>query len=145
MGSLHHKTCFRLSGCLDRSMLFVNPAGRLEKLLPLGCILSFAGLQASLTGAVKRQAWGNMSPEMKVAVELGMKSTLRDPDVNFAADSYAAATLVRQALAQHVSSDRNCKYSISDIGEDFLRKAMYDDPSWRLCADDALSHPWFTG
>merc|ERR1711865_632801 len=94
----------------------------------------------------------SLCPEVK-------KATLNDTgwqsieDHCRSTDSYAIASLVLEATicleaqpskAKQSQSDRISKImgTLSPSANDFLLKALFHDPAWRLVGNEALAHPW---
>mmetsp|Transcript_6795 Transcript_6795/g.12934 ORF Transcript_6795/g.12934 Transcript_6795/m.12934 type:complete len:372 (+) Transcript_6795:62-1177(+) len=149
-----------LGGMMDASLVYLTKSGLLSTLLPLICLLSPRGLKATAMSVVEQissnGAKDSMSPELKEAT-LGHGIPIGDKERCITSDSYAVMALVLEALAgiepktlreddaepQTGSRDSNGgTLGMSKSAKDLFNKALYEDPAWRLCGQDALGHPW---
>lgn len=139
------RTMFRLWGFLDASMVFLNEAGELSSVLPMGCLLSFEGAKSFALVALE-QSGVHLPPEVERAVATDDQTLIQKPTMFVATDTYGVAALVLEAMAQAAPADVRDKAVMGRLPEDasdFLHKALYNDPDWRLYGRESLAHPWF--
>jgi len=143
----------RLWGFVDSRMVMLSPYGRLAKLLPLGCLLSFRGATAVVMH--NAMAGNRLAPELAQALAEGNRAVGSNRDLMAGADAYAVAMVTLEALAgrqeelgdsweRSAEWERKAVDSLTETASDLFHKALYEDPAWRLSVDDALEHPWLT-
>jgi len=131
-------TMLRFWGLLLPNTVFVSPDGALVSVLPLGSVLSLRGARAV---AKDITCWG-IAPEL---LRVNSTNYSKHQDPWKATDSYGVAALVLEALARIKPKnlmDKNIVDTLPHFAIDFLHKALFDDPSWRLTGREAMSHPW---
>jgi len=134
-------TPFHLSGLLDESSVFLTPSSSLSCMLPLGCLLSMRGMKAVASMVLDRGGCTGLAPEIKLAV-LANGIISGHTEHRFASDSFAIAALVRKIIFWHPAEPM--MEQISEVGNDWMIKASYVHPKWRLCGHSALKHPWLS-
>lgn len=134
-------TPFHLGGLLDVSLVFLTQSSSLSCILPLACLLSLQGWHAAALSVLLHTGPGSLSPEIISAVA-GNGIVSCSTQLRFASDSYAIAALVRTVLNWHPSGPKMQR--VSDVGNDWMIKALYEDPKWRLYGHSALKHPWLS-
>merc|ERR1712118_318951 len=90
------------------SNVFVNEQMQLQSLIPLGAVLTWAGLSAACTYLEENGRDTILAPELGIAVKNNIKSYLTDSEVAFehafAADCYSAAAIAAQVLGHREGS-----------------------------------------
>jgi len=142
-------TPMRLWGFADASMVFLGGGGRLGRLLPIGCLLTLAGAKAVAAKLIEeadsnsQNAPRGITPELAAVLSSGR--VFADDAHKITSDTYAVVALVLEAMLQTGPEGiRDCKVTtaLSESANDFFHKALYEDPEWRLCGEQALAHPW---
>mmetsp|Transcript_79446 Transcript_79446/g.208621 ORF Transcript_79446/g.208621 Transcript_79446/m.208621 type:complete len:388 (+) Transcript_79446:79-1242(+) len=135
-------------GMLHPSSVFVNKSGSLMMLLPLGCLLSYKGALASVLSIVMAQGRSRVAPELYQELNNTEAKLLKNPEATFAADIFAVALIVVEAMAGGAGLEALQGPSDKGLGAgatDLLAKMLYKEHTWRLCGRDALAHPWLKG
>jgi len=132
-----------LWGLLHPSMVYIGPHGHLTSVIPVGCVLSFAGAKScamALCGSMTRH-W--LPPELERAVEHPDRTLIVDVSARSAADTFSVAAVVLHAMRQ-VTPDclHNSEVILPESSVDLFCKVLYVDFHWRLPCADALLHPW---
>lgn len=132
-----------LRGLLDCSMVYVDQTCRLSGLIPLGSILSQNGVDRAIMSVISTNRMEQLAPDLLQLAALGDRPRHDDFDACSGWDTFAVAAIALQALLSISPSavDKACK-ALSHPAGDFLCKTLHWDPQWRLCGEDALSHPW---
>merc|ERR1712070_461106 len=141
-------------GFIDSSMVYVNGSGQLVGVLPIGVVLSQLGVKAVTMNVLQRGAVSEsmvpvtLPPEIRdAAIRGGSLQVIAEKHFR-STDTFACALIVLEALSkQSNTTPRGKKLEeagdlISSCGNDFLKKALFPDPAWRLSDEDALTHPW---
>jgi len=140
-------------GFIDPSMVFVSPLGRVTSLLPLGAILSRNGVKAVAMNVMDRACQlmkpDSLPPEVKKAAITGSGWQSIAQEHYRSTDSFAVASLVLEALSDQSLKIPSYARKITQVSEvlsttanDFLKKALFEDPAWRLAGEEAIAHPW---
>lgn len=132
-----------LWGLLHPSMVFLGPCGNLASVLPISCLLSYAGAKScglTLSDSISKH-W--LPPEMHKALTTSDRSLIVDASARSAADTFCVAALVLHAMGQ-VAPNRLHKSEVSlpESAVDLLTKVLFADRRWRMTSADALNHPW---
>lgn len=135
-------TPFRLCGLIHSSNVFLNEDGTLQSLLPIGCILSWAGVCAASSVLQRKGQDSCLAPEIKLTTQKNINLYFDDSEAlverAFASDGFAAATLTGQLLDLKFMDPEPIPVKATD----FLMKATQHQEEFRLCGPDALCHPW---
>lgn len=138
----------RFCGLIHPSTILVDEDGRLQSVLPIGCVLSWAGACALWEVLKRKREDACLAPELKVAAQKNLKLYFADSaalfERAFAADGFAAAMLMLRSLGMETVDSAEVTERLSTKANDFLLKAFHKEKEFRLCGPDALSHPWIT-
>lgn len=141
------QTPLRLWGILPSATVYLDKRGEVCSLLPIGCVLSFRGAKSCAMSMVERAGSKCLPPELDRAIFLTDQDLVEDVEACFAADNYAVAALVLEALVRKRPEDMRQKAVTALLPEasvDLLHKVLYEDWAWRLTGNDALAHPWLS-
>ncbi|CAJ1410758.1 unnamed protein product [Effrenium voratum] len=131
-------TPLRLRGLLAPCHVFHGPQG--FGMLPLGAMLQWRGLQA----AFEKMSGG--PPEIVTAMSDGDegKALVFDQSLASSADVYSVAAVVWFAFFGQMmdGATQDELLSLPPLAADFLQKALYRDPMWRLSLAQAICHAW---
>jgi len=147
MASLHRTShsIISLWGLLHPSMVYLGPGGDLVSVMPVGCLLSFAGAKScglTLCDSMTRH-W--LPPELDRAIITSDRSLIVDPSARSAADTFSAAAVVLHAMQQVAPDglrDKKVLVLLPEPAVDLFSKVLYVDFHWRATCADALDHPW---
>jgi hypothetical protein len=145
MTSLHNTShcIITLWGLLHPSMVYLGPGGDFLSVIPVGCLLSFAGAKScalTLCDSIPRRC---LPPELDKAMATSDRSLIVDISARIAADTFSAAAMVLHAMRQ-VTPDGlfDKELLLPEKLVDLFSKTLYVDFNWRLPCEDAVNHPW---
>jgi len=145
MASMHRtsRSSITLWGLIHPSMVHLGPRGDLVSMIPIGCLLSFAGAKSCGLTLCDSMTMHWLPPELYKAISTSDRFLIVDASARFAADTFAAAAVVLHAMRQ-VPPDglHNSALLLPESAVDLLSKVLYVDFRWRLSCADAQDHPW---
>jgi len=98
-------------------------------------------MKASALSVLDNGGSASIAPEIMGAI-MGNRIISGNAMHRFASDSYAIAALVVKILTWHLAGPM--MQQISDVGDDWMINALYEDPKWRMYGHSALKHAWLS-
>lgn len=145
MATLHRTShsILTLWGLLHPSMVYLGQRGDLVSVMPVGCLLSFAGAKSCALTLCDSMTRHWLPPELDRAILTADRSLIVDVSARSAADTFSAAAVVLHAMRQVTPDGLHDKeVLLPEAAVDMLSKVLYKDFHWRLPCEDALDHPW---
>lgn len=139
-----HRHSLWLRSCIHASTVFVLKDGTLVSMVPWGLLLSSQGLSIITADG----ASDGVAPEVRVALAAESRIDSTQPHARAMADTFAAISLVLQALMAHENGKANDLAKLAELPEllcDLALRATQQDPQYRLDVAGVLRHPWLEG
>merc|ERR1712224_1193967 len=120
--------------------MFVDDEASLVNVFPIGAILSLSGV-LSMALRIERIKF---APELQAWISAQYKYHF-SPECLLKAGVYAVAASILHAHADLMPAQLchpRAHGTLSKEAADFMERALFEEPEWRLHIETALQHPW---